>query len=230
MNPYQYSGAYYHPQLPGGYPPVYWHPAYPPAGYVPVALGRSPRHRRQDLTPSPPPELITHPILNRSAHLRWSVTYDPFDGPRQYFPTANSNPTHIPNQILGQPATKPPVTIMRIVCEQWSITIDPSAHGPSRVSAIVTVKHVLGAIWGTLQEPIPRSLWDQMRSNERKNAHRARCDRIANSQAKFEIGEDTGAIKKVDLLGNKLVFLGLRPVGPMDDPDEWIVKLGPLGR
>ncbi|KAF8515480.1 hypothetical protein BU17DRAFT_51592, partial [Hysterangium stoloniferum] len=132
----------------------------------------------------------------------------------------------IPNHILNQPATNPPVSTMQVVCDQWSITINPSGHGPG----LVTVRHVLGAIWGTLQEPIPRAQWDQLRGNARRNAHVARCDRIANGQAKFAIGQETGAIRKVDLLGDRTMFLGLKPVGSTHDPEEWTVKLGPQGR
>jgi len=225
MNPY--SNVYYNhnpqlpggynPQLPGGYP-VFWYPPYPQAGYAPAVAPRSPRHRRPDLTPSPPPDVIAHSILGRPTHLQWLVTDDPFGGPGQYFPTANSNPTHIPNHILSQPATDPPLSSMQLLCEERAINIAVPGH--------VTVRHVLGAISGTLQELITRPEWNDLRSNTKRNAHKARCVRVAKGQATFVINEEAGAIRRVDLLGDRLFFLGLKPVGPRDDPVEWIVKLG----
>jgi hypothetical protein len=107
---------------------------------------------------------------------------------------------------------------------QWRITI--------RVPDVVTVRNVLEAIYGTLQESLEQKEWEELSSTERKNAHRARCMRIAKGPTTFALGRKAGTLRRIDIIGDRNIFMGLKPVGPRDEPDEWIVKLGlpPAGR
>lgn len=125
--------------------------------------------------------------------------------------------------LLSNPATDPPVSRMRIVSNDfpWDINMVLNRN------EIVTVGHVLGAIYGTLQKPMEKEDWDDKTSNGKRSLHRTRCVRLARGAASFKVDSH---IKQVDFLGDKTFFMGLKAVGSIDQPEEWLLKLGPPPR
>lgn len=126
----------------------------------------------------------------------------------------------IPEALLLKPATEPPVNRMRILSDDfpWVINIALPRN------EAVTVGQIFGAIYGTLQNPMDKEDWDDETPNAKRNLHRNRCARLARGPASFKVDPH---IKRVDLLGDKTHFMGLKPVGPVDQPEEWLLKLGP---
>lgn len=236
---YIYSGGYYPVPLPAQYPPNYYYP-YNVVGYTAGPVPPSPRviprrklRLRSSLTSatadqkknsgsvSPRPVVVLHPILtsarNRMAH--WSVTEEPR--------LARTNPhTNGPELIhpstLAEPATTPELHRMTLVSDDFPWTINLAV--PS--SQFVSVGQVLGAIHGSLQEPLSHDEWDELSRNSKTNAHRSRCVRLARMPARYAMPEDALAIRRVDSLAEKTVFLGMKGLGDLENPSEWNVRLG----
>jgi len=108
---------------------------------------------------------------------------------------------------------------MKIVCDlfPWGITIK------LRRDEEVTVGMVMGAIFGALQEPLETEEWEEETNNNRRKMHRAMCARLARGPPDIQV---EGRVKRIDSLGDKTEFLGLKPVGPGYAPEEWLLKLG----
>jgi len=107
---------------------------------------------------------------------------------------------------------------MKIVCDEfpWPITIQLPRNED------VTVAHVFNFIFGVLHEPVIKEEWEEETKNARKRIHKARCSRLARGSASFKL--DTQVLR-ADYLTEKTFFMGLKPVGPPDAPDEWLLKL-----
>ncbi|KAF8521326.1 hypothetical protein JB92DRAFT_1818985 [Gautieria morchelliformis] len=221
-----YSGGQSWPQQLHPYAPAYtWaYPQYPQYGNVPAMAGgsytgypSSPRHRerRRSITPE---EIQVNALLGGRYRptADWDVTQDPSTG--------RHGRDKISERLLAEPATEPPVYQMRLVSDAfpWDINITP----PGR-KEVVTVGHVFGAIYGILQNPLEKEDWDNETSNVKRIWHRARCARLSRSGASFKLDSH---IKQVDVLGDKTFFMGLKPVGPPEEPTEWLLKLGPPPR
>ena len=148
----------------------------------------------------------------------WDVTTD-VSAARHM--SSGRNTDKIPEALLAAPATEPAVHRMRIVSDAfpWDIDVSLARHD------VVTVKHILSAIHGMLQQPLEREVWDDETPNVKRALHKARCARLGKGAASFKLDSH---LKRVDFLCEKTFFMGLRPVGPPDEPSEWLLLLGPL--
>lgn len=229
----QYPQAYAwgYPQYPQYGPPAMGAPylPYPTSPRPPRREGRRREYRRfsdhddpidnrSSGSLTPPPEIQLHYLLGglyRPTAL-WDVTQDL--SAARHVPGRGAL-EKIPEAILAEPATEPPVHHMRIVSDsfEWVIVISLPRN------EVVTVKHVFGAIHGTLEEPLERDEWDEVSTNVKRATHRARGLRLARSPASFKVDPH---IIKGDLIGEKSYFMGLKPVGPVEEPKEWLLKLG----
>jgi Family of unknown function (DUF6699) len=198
------------------------HAAYPPSPrdrerprreYLSI-LGYDYHGERVSVGSITPEEIQAHELLGGRYRPTavWDVTQD--------LSTARVGREKFSEPLLSEPATEPPINHMRIICDafSWDINLDLGR------TEIVTVGHVLGAIYGTLQKHLEREDWDSETSNVKRIWHKARCARLSRSGASFKLDSH---IKQVDVLGDKTVFMGLRPVGPVEEPTEWLLKLGP---
>jgi hypothetical protein len=167
---------------------------------------------------SPPADIALHPLLGGQyrATAFWDVTQDP-STVRQI--TAQGALDNISPALLTAPATEPRAHFMKIVCDDfpWDVTIKVPRDED------VTVELVFTCIFGALQEPLLREEWDEETKNCRRRMHKARCMRLARTSASFKLD---GPVRRVDFLTEKTIFMGLKPVGPPDAPDEWLLKLG----
>jgi len=177
----------------------------------------SPRARGR-LTPSPPPDVELDELLGgryRST-LFWDITHDPSQALHL---TRHGTHEKISSSRLATQATEPGAHFMKIVCDEfpWPIIIEL----PRRET--ITVEHVLVHIYEALQESLTRDEWEDESKNRRKAMYRAMCSRLARGQPSYKVD---GHVKRVDYLMDKTLFLGLKPVGPPDAPDEWLLKVG----
>ncbi|GJJ15161.1 hypothetical protein Clacol_009436 [Clathrus columnatus] len=236
---YVYSGGMMPAPLPPHGPyaaPAYYYP-YPVVGYPPqVQQQASPRVQRRKFatTPteaflslswlgpiSPNPEIELHPVLSssRSRMLHWLVTEEPtlaMNNP------ALNNMGPLPPNILNQAATSPGCDNMVLVSDDfpWTITLQvPSDE-------FITVRQILGAIFGSLQQTLQHDEWDELSRNSKTNAHRSRCVRLARLPPRFNVPTDIVAIRRVDTLAEKIAFMGIKRVGDPSNPSAWNVRLG----
>lgn len=162
-----------------------------------------------------------HPVLtsSRNRMIHWSITEDPQLARTN--PHSNGPETLHPS-ILSQPATSPELHKIIIVSDDfpWVITISVPT------SDFVTVGQVLGAIHGSLQEPLTHDEWDELTRNAKTNAHRSRCVRLARMPARYGLPEGALAVRRIDSLAEKNIFLGIKRVGDPENPVEWNLKLG----
>ncbi|KAF8587747.1 hypothetical protein K439DRAFT_1630356 [Ramaria rubella] len=205
--------AWYYPQY-GGAPVV---GNYPPQ--FPVSPGRQKKERNRRHSLTPPPEIQLHHLLGgryRPTTI-WDVGQDPSTSQHM---TKHGGVEKLPAPFLDEPATSPPVQKMRIVSDafDWDINIAVPR------GTVVTVRHIFGAIHGTLQNQLEKDEWDAEPPNSKRNMHRARCARLAKGPASYKVDMH---IKRVDTLGERTYFMGLKPVGPVEDPEEWLLMLAP---
>ena len=226
---YQYPGYGQYPQ---------WYPPY--AGGNPYGYGyASPRQKKRRKyhtrlcpqtrlmgilswntgSPSPADDVQVHQLLGgqHRGTAYWDVTQDPESSARQLTGRGVLEP--IPDTMLAAPATDPPTPYMKIICDDFpfDITLDVGR------GEAISVGMVLGAIFGTLQEPLTRDEWDEETKSGKKRIHKSRCIRLGKTPATFKMD---GHVLKIDLLTDKTFFVSLKPVGPPDRPDHWLLKLG----
>lgn len=138
--------------------------------------------------------------------------------------TSRKSVEPVTQHLLDQPATDPPVTKMRIVCDafKWDINI----HIPPRHrERFVSIRVVLDFIYGTLHEPLIPEDWRDICPTDRRKIYKTMLGRLAQSPPSMNAD---GCVLRIDCLLDRTVFLGLRPGGP--SPDEWILSLGPPRR
>jgi len=217
---YVYSGGIMPAQLPPQYAaPAFYYP-YPVVGYPPpVQPGHpSPRVQRRPISPSP--EIELHPVLtgSRSRMMHWLVTEEPALAMNN--PAFNNGPLS-PN-ILNQSATSPGCDNMVLISDDfpWTVTLQVPPD------EFVSVKQILGAIYGSLQETLQHEEWDELSRNSKTNAHRSRCVRLARLAPRFHVSPDIVAIRRVDTLAEKIAFMGIKRVGDPSNPSAWNVRLG----
>jgi len=179
------------------------------------------------------PEFMIHPLLNG-------------ESPRPDFAFDLSSPTFRPVRYIGpgqpvaislaemrEPATHPPITRMRIICDyipQWPIELEYTpydVHGehlsmPSINGAIppVSLGDVLFAIHRALHQQITHLDWGRLTLSEEiaiARAYTRRCRSIP-SVAQLEASQ---GVKKVDFLLDRFIFRGLIRAPGVDGYDEW---------
>lgn len=203
---------YPQPQFAGG--PAIGNP-YPAQGF-PLSPRQRKKERHRSLTP--PPEIQLHHLLGGRYRPTavWDVSQDL---PAIRHLNAHGGVEKVPISLFNEPATNPPISKMRIVSDAfpWDVNIALPRN------EVVLVEHVLGAIYGTLQNPLEKEDWDEETPNAKRNMHKARCIRLSKAAASYKVDMH---IKQVDALGDKTLFMGLKPVGNPEDPQEWLLKLG----
>ena len=123
---------------------------------------------------------------------------------------------------MGEDALGPKGKDMRIVCDRYPWTIE--VKKPS--GANLTLKVFLETIYNCLHEPLTEDEWKELTSGEKRNAHISRGLRLAYDATSFNVD---GRVKRVDVLGERSMFSGLRP----DDQTEgWVLILSkrPISR
>jgi len=170
--------------------------------------------------PSPRPELQLHRFLGgqRRPTAVWDVSQGILTARRI---TSHNSIEQVTPHFLSQPATEPPMSKMRIVSDsfRWDVIIDIPPRSSQR---FISLKIVLDAIHGTLQEPLDQEEWREKCAADRRRIYRAMCSRLAKSPPSIKAG---GCVWRIDCLEDRTVFLGLRPGGP--SPEQWILSLGP---
>ncbi|KAF8518297.1 hypothetical protein BU17DRAFT_48870 [Hysterangium stoloniferum] len=148
--------------------------------------------------------------------IRWDVREDP--ATICYSSKSARKPS---DSRLKGPATVPAIAAMHITIVRgslpWTINVPVDAGG------IISVEKVLGAIYACLQKPLTQAEWDKLEgSKRRKNAHVARLNRLLKGAVAFELDPK---LKRVDLLGECVMYDGLKPAEPYDAPKEWVLTL-----
>jgi hypothetical protein len=128
----------------------------------------------------------------------------------------HGKPAFLSVDTLAQPATRPPVSRLRIVCDEipeWPIVLEssyPREKGAISPSAHpMSLGNVLSQIHGTLHEQITHSDWERLDPEMKDKVSQAFYKRSAN--------ERNGGVRKLDYLLDKVWFKGL--VGTSDGPE-----------
>jgi len=138
----------------------------------------------------------------------------------EYNPPSSPSYEPIHGEILSEPATEPPLNEMSLVFYDFPWNIDIALPAGS----VITINHVLMGLYNCLQQFLMPDEWDSLEgTNAKKNVHRARCGRLSRGPARFTIAPETVALKRVDLLADKVVFMGMKAD---DTTEKWIVRLG----
>lgn len=166
--------------------------------------------------------LVLHPLINAETghipiHLDLSTsTFTPMRiiGP-------GGQTTFLSQEECSQPATHPPVTQMRVVCDlipQWPIDFVLSSSRPSTPfgtpgagatgAAPITIGDVLVLIHKTLQSRISHLDWARLSHSEETAIARAYTRRCKNA-ASIGHHELQQGVKRVDFLLDRFMFRGL---------------------
>ncbi|RXW21469.1 hypothetical protein EST38_g4387 [Candolleomyces aberdarensis] len=115
----------------------------------------------------------------------------------------------VPDYVLSEPATEPPVPYMELVSSRipWKIIIHPS----NREVSIVTVGDVIAGIYRNLRLPVSPAEFSLVQSKDQQtrisDAYRRRCKRLPTAEA---IAKDLKkGLKRVDFLEGSNIFSGL---------------------
>jgi len=167
-------------------------------------------------SPSPPPrdKLLKYLDNRYFRRFYWDIRASPETF--QYKASASSRPDYVSYEILGEPAilfTK--TKELRIICENFKWDIAVKNPNGSHVS----MRNVLDAIYGTLQESLKEAEWEALSTGEKRNAHISRGHRIMLDKVSFAVD---GGMKRIDILGDKTIFSGLRED---DTTDAWVLVL-----
>ncbi|GJJ15162.1 hypothetical protein Clacol_009437 [Clathrus columnatus] len=226
--PYPYPIYPYPPTYPGAPPQA--PPPPPPLVNRPLHYPQRPRDTSKYREKEPcSPGVRLNDILRASpsqslSALVWLITHRPL-----YAQSRRSEVHYSPVESLGpsirsQPATDPPISRMNIVSNEfmWEIPIEV------RPPAFITVETVLFAIYVTMQDGLTSSEWDAIEEpNVKKNAHWARCARLAKGDGPLTFNEQDSIIKRIDLLGDKVAFRGLVPMSNSGSRSaEFLIQLG----
>lgn len=128
----------------------------------------------------------------------------------------------VPVSILCQPATRPAVRNMRILCKSfpWDIHI----HIPqSEQDKVITVGLVLEAIHGVLQEDLDVEDWERKSSTLKKKIYTEMCARLGRAEPSIEANS---RVLKIDCLLGRTEFMGLDSVNQSADANLWLLSLG----
>ena len=178
------------------------------------------RQRAPQNPPSPRQEVQLHRFLGgqRGPTAIWDVSQR-FLTARRF--TSQKSIEKVTPHFLSMPATNPPLTKMRILCESfpWDVNIHLPPQAPEK---FITIGIVLDSIHGILHEPMDPEAWQETCPAEKRKIYKAMCSRLAKSPPSIKAD---GRVWKIDCLLDRTMFLGLRPGGP--NPDEWILSLGP---
>jgi len=190
-------------------------------------------HQQPFMYTPPPPQFMLHPLLNG-------------ESPRPDFAFDLSSPTFLPVRYVGpgqtvelslaelrEPATHPPITRMRILCDfipQWPIELEYTPydmHGehlslPSINGTIppISLGDVLYAIHRTLHKQITHLDWGRLTLSEEiaiARAYTRRCRSIP-SVAQLEASQ---GVKRVDFLLDRFIFRGLIRAAEEEGYNEW---------
>lgn len=223
------------PSWHGGQVPVMPSVAIPQAGYSPfLQPDQTPRDQRRHsfgnssyytgwspyATPAQPYAPFLYPPQPQSFHIHPLLNGE---SPRPDFHFDLSSPRFSPVIWLGpgqvtpltmdhfsQPATHPPITRLRIVCDivpQWPIDLEYNPY-QAAPSVPITLGDILIAIHRSLHTRISHIDWAKLSVSEETAVARAytrRCKSIP-SVAQFEASQ---GVRRVDYLLDKVMFRGL---------------------
>jgi hypothetical protein len=125
----------------------------------------------------------------------------------------------IPARILDQPATRPSVRGMRIVCDSlpWDMEIHIPLREPDKVA---TVGVVLGCIYMTFHDPLEMDEWREKGPALQRKIYGAMSERIRNAPPLIRAESH---VLRIDSLLGKTAFMGLKPV---ESSGVWSLSLG----
>jgi len=126
----------------------------------------------------------------------------------------------ITKEVLGEQAINSKVRDMRIQCDRYEWIIDIKR----KKNDIITLDQVFQTIYDYLYMTLTESEWNELSAGEKRNAHISRGIRITHSPVGFDMD---GRIRRVDVLGERTVFSGLRHE---EATEEWIMILASRGR
>jgi hypothetical protein len=116
---------------------------------------------------------------------------------------------NVPNYVLSEPATEPPVPYMELVSSRvpWKIIIHPS----NREVPIVTVGDLISGIYGNLRLPVSPAEFSLVQSEGQRtrisDAYRRRCKCLPTPEATAR--DLKKGLKRVDFLESSITFSGL---------------------
>lgn len=158
-----------------------------------------------------------------SLPLVWLISHFPEQAQIRRSEAHHSHAEAVGPSLLAQPATDPPVQRMCIVSNDfmWEIPIEV------RPPAFITVEAVLFGIFAAMHEALTTNEWESIEEpNIKRNAHWARCSRLAKGESLLRFSEETSTIRRVDLLGDKVAFKGLAPLPISRNRIEFLLQLG----
>jgi hypothetical protein len=230
-SPAAYSTQYLYP------PPVYSHhrrhsfgtSPYTPWTPFPPA---SPWHYAQPL----PPQFQIHPFLNAESprpDFFFDVSHPHFAPSRLVGPGQS---VHLSPEELRQPATHPPITRLRIICDaipQWPIDLQynpyfnggVAPHSPDGGMLPITLCDVLVAVHRSLHTRISHIDWARLSVAEEtavSKAYTRRC-RSVPSTSEFEANQ---GVRRVDYLLDRVIFRGLLRVSSSEGFETMRLILG----
>ncbi|KAF8996993.1 hypothetical protein BDQ17DRAFT_1363769 [Cyathus striatus] len=218
-NPYQYQPSGSHNYWP---PPVGFQYPFSPVAPTPFTPGFS-------NLPAVSQQLFMHPWLNAEVprdDFMFDLSQTAFNplriiGQGQVIPVAQEE--------LVQPATHPPITALRIVCDaipQWPIELQ---YNPQYYTGVnpppISLGDVLGSIHSYLQKSITHVEWAGLSQSDMRSvniAYSRRCRSAGSLDAVHR--EEVAGIKRVDFLMEKTRFRGLTRI-PGAEGDIMTMKL-----
>ncbi|TFK70751.1 hypothetical protein BDN72DRAFT_794854 [Pluteus cervinus] len=175
--------------------------------------------------PTPAPTTIQiHPGLdglNWRGHTHFNLSLKEF-APSKYLSTGQF--VLLSPDDLGQQATIPAMTNLRIICDlipQWPIDIrlDASQFVPGTIPPPIKVLDVFIVVHKSLQEQISHNEWRKLTEEDVLKVSKAYTRRCRLQQVS-ELNERKEGVKKVDFLLKNIWFRGLVPT-----PDPTVFKL-----
>ncbi|KAF8310717.1 hypothetical protein F5887DRAFT_871219, partial [Amanita rubescens] len=162
-----------------------------------------------------------HPFLNGDTPSNDFI----FNLSSQYLPMQiiHGEPAFLSVDTLAQPATRPLVSRLGIVCDEipeWPIVLGSSPYGYREQMGTIslpehptmTLGNVLSQIHRTLHEQITHSGWKRLDPVMKDKVNQAFYKRCANGTLKEWVAEwvaRNGGVRKVDYLLDKVWFKGL---------------------
>ncbi|KAH8105775.1 hypothetical protein DFH11DRAFT_1509818 [Phellopilus nigrolimitatus] len=154
--------------------------------------------------------LAFNPQSTHSYHVAPSLLWD-VRLPPEHARLASSPHSRIPSSVLAQPATSPPVPILRIACgllphRAWAVEVHSSSTRPG---GAVSVGDVLAALHAELRHRVAPAEW---RAAPRAHQARVAAAFYARVRAAADPArEQRAGVRRVDWLLSSTVFVGLTP-------------------
>ena len=210
---------------------------YTDAPLYPVGAGLNRRHSFGAAGyPTPPTFLTSPPYVYPQFQINPWIRGDfprpdfTFDLSSPFSPMRTYGPGHIgllAQDELIQPATNPPITKLRIVCDaipQWPLELQPNAHmtnpylSPGMMYQIppIALGDVLVAIHMHLQRRITHADWAKLTHKEMVAVGRAYTERCRNAPQGTAEHELAQGVKRVDFLLGRTKMVGLVRQQPLD--------------